>query len=186
MKHLRIQHASAFSLDSAASSFPSQPTQAEQPARQNAGFFRRLQTCSLIAATLFAGASPSMAQAPQSAQDVASTQVASPSDSDAYTTAVEYVVHFYPLWFSNQQLQVNNQLGTTNRMVAPYQVGPDFKYVVASNYDTLYSTANLDLWGRLAHCLHEYAATGQRTHRQLAAYSPGEFQHRPSGLWSPG
>jgi hypothetical protein len=126
MKHLRIQHASAFSLDSAASSFPSQPTQAEQPARQNAGFFRRLQTCSLISATLFAGASPSMAQAPQSAQDVASTQVASPSDSDAYTTAVEYVVHFYPLWFSNQQLQVNNQLGTTNRMVAPYQVGPDF------------------------------------------------------------
>jgi hypothetical protein len=145
MNHLRIKHAQAFSLVSAASSFPSQSTQAEQPAPQNVGFLRLLQTCSLIAATLFAGASPSMAQAPSSAQDAAPTQVDNSSDLDAYTTAVKYVVHFYPLWFSYQQLQVNNRLGTTNRMVAPYQVGPDFKYVVASNYDTLYSTANLDL-----------------------------------------
>jgi hypothetical protein len=145
MKHLRIKHAPAFALVSAASSFPSQPTQAEQPARQNIGFFRRLQTCSLIAATLFTVASPSMAQAPHSAPDAASTQAANPSDSGAYATAVKYVVHFYPLWFSNQQWQVNNQLGTTNRMVAPSQVGPDFKYVVASNYDTLYSSAFLDL-----------------------------------------
>ena len=145
MKHLRIKQAPAFTLASAASSFPSQPTEAEQPARQNIGFFRLLQTCSLLAATLFAGASPSMAQTLGSAQDAASTQAANTSDSDAYATAVEYVVHFYPLWFSNQQLQVNNQFGTTNRMVAPYQVGPTFKYVVASNYDTLYSTANLDL-----------------------------------------
>ena len=145
MKHLRIKHAPAFTLASAASSFPSQPTEAEQPARQNIGFFRVLQTCSLLAATLFAGASPSMAQTLVSAQDAASTQAANTSDSDAYATAVEYVVHFYPLWFSNQQLQVNNQFGTTNKMVAPYSVGPTFKYVVASNYDTLYSTANLDL-----------------------------------------
>jgi hypothetical protein len=145
MKHLGIKHAPAFSLASAAASFPSQPTQAEQPARQNAGFFRRLQTCSLIAATLFAGASPSMAQTLGSAQGTGSIQAVNPSDSDAYTTAVEYVVHFYPLWFSNQQLQVNNRFGTTNRMVAPYSVGPTFKYVVAGNYDTLYSTANLDL-----------------------------------------
>jgi hypothetical protein len=147
MKHIRTEHVPASALVSglAASSFPSQPTQAEQPARQNIGFFHLLQTCSLIAAALFAGASPSMAQAPQSAQDAALTQWGNPSDSDAYTTAIDYVVHFYPLWFSNQQWQVNSQLGTTNSMVAPSQVSPDFKYVVASNYDTLYSSAFLDL-----------------------------------------
>src|ERR1700679_862841 len=140
MKHIRTKHAPAPALVSglAASSYPSQPTQAEQPARQNIGFFRLLQTCSLIGATLFAGASPSMAQVPQSAQDAASAQVVNPSDSDAYATAVEYVVHFYPLWFTYQQFQVNNQLGATNSMVAPSRVSPDFKFVVASNYDTLY------------------------------------------------
>jgi hypothetical protein len=147
MKHIRTKHVPASALVSglAASSFPSQPTQAEQPARQNFGLFRLLQTCSLIGATLLAGASPSMAQAPQSAQDTASAQVANPSDSDAYATAVAYVVHFYPLWFTYQQWKVNNQLGATNSMVAPSRVSPDFKFVVASNYDTLYSSAFLDL-----------------------------------------
>src|SRR5580693_9420160 len=85
MKHLRIKHAPAFTLASAASSFPSQPIEAEQPARQNVGFFRLLQTCSLIAATLFAGASPSMTQTLGSAQGTGSTEVVNPSDSEAYT-----------------------------------------------------------------------------------------------------
>jgi hypothetical protein len=134
MNHLRIKHVPASAQVSAAYSFPSQPTQGKQPARQYIGCSRRLQTCLLIAATLFAGASSSTAQAP-----------ASSSNSDDYATAAEYVVHFYPLWFYHQQFQVNNQLGTTNRMVAPSRVSPDFKFVVASNYDTLYSSAFLDL-----------------------------------------
>ena len=147
MKYIRTKHVPASALVSglAASSFPSQPIQAERPVRQNIGFFRLLQTCSLIGATLLAGASPSMAQAPQSTQDAPSAQVANPSDSDAYATAVDYVVHFYPLWFTYQQFQVNNHLGATNSMVAPSRVSPDFKFVVASNYDTLYSSAFLDL-----------------------------------------
>ena len=147
MKHIRTKHMPASALDSVltASSFPSQPAKAEQPVRQNIGFFRLLQTCSLIGATLLAGASPSTAQAPQSAQDTPSAQVANPYDSDAYATAVNYVVHFYPLWFTYQQCQVNNQLGATNSMVAPSRVSPAFKFVVASNYDTLYSSAFLDL-----------------------------------------
>jgi len=101
MKHLCIKHAPAFALVSAASSFPSQPTQAEQPARQNIGFFRLLQNLFSDRGHPFCRSIPTMAQAPQSAQDAASTQVA-----NAYATAVEYVVHFYPLWFSNQQWQV--------------------------------------------------------------------------------
>lgn len=147
MKHIRTKHLPASALDSGltASPFPSQPSRAEQPVRQNIGFFRLLQTCSLIGATLLAGASPSTAQAPQSTQDAPSAQASNPSDSDAYTTAVDYVVHFYPLWFTYQQFQVNNQLGATNSMVAPSRVSPAFKFVVASNYDTLYSSAFLDL-----------------------------------------
>jgi hypothetical protein len=147
MKHIRTKHvpASALVSGTAASSFPLQPAPAEQPARQNNGFFRILQTCSLIGATLFAGASASMAQAPQSAHDAASSLVADPSDLDAYATAVDYVVHFYPLWFTYQQFLVNNQLGATNSMVAPSRVSPAFKFVVASNFDTLYSSAFLDL-----------------------------------------
>jgi hypothetical protein len=146
MKHIRIKHEpmSALVSGTAASSFPSQPARAEQPARRNSGFFRMLQTCSLIGATLFAGAPASKAQTPQGAQDDAA-QVTGTSDSDAYSTAVDYVVHFYPLWFTYQQFQVSNQLGTTNRMVAPARVSPAFKFVVASNYDTLYSSAFLDL-----------------------------------------
>ena len=106
MNHLRTKHAPASAQVSAASSFPTQPTQAEQPARQNIGFLRRLQACFLIAATLFAGASSSTAQAPQSATDLLQP-AASSSNSDDYATAAEYVVHFYPLWFYHQQFQVN-------------------------------------------------------------------------------
>jgi hypothetical protein len=145
MNHLRTKHAPASAQVSAASSFPTQPTQAEQPARQNIGFLRRLQACSLIAATLFAGASSSTAQETQSPTDAASTQSDSSSNSDDYATAAEYVVHFYPLWVYYQQFLVASSLGTTNRMVTPSRVSPDFKFVVASNYDTIYSSAFLDL-----------------------------------------
>ena len=142
MNHLRTKHAPASAQVSAASSFPTQPT---QPARQNIGYLRRLQACFLIAATLLAGASSSTAQEPQSATDTDSTQSAGSSNSDDYATAAEYVVHFYPLWVYYQQFLVASSLGTTNRMVTPSQVSPKFKFVVASNYDTIYSSAFLDL-----------------------------------------
>src|SRR5271170_7268573 len=121
MNYLRTKHAPASAQVSAAASFPTQPTQAEQPARQNIGFLRRMQACYLIAATLFAGASSSTAQATQSATDAASTQSDSSSNSDDYATAAEYVVHFYPLWVYYQQFLVASSLGTTNRMVTPSQ-----------------------------------------------------------------
>ncbi len=141
MKHLCTNHLPASARVCAASFFPSEPTQLEQPARQDIGFLRRLQACFLIASTLFTPASTRTAQASQSAASSSATTY----DSDEYATAAEYVVHFYPLWFYHQQFQVNNQLGVTNRMVAPAQVSPNFKFVVASNYDTLYSSAFLDL-----------------------------------------
>jgi hypothetical protein len=123
------------------SSFSPQTPQAEKRTRRGRRFFSRAKACLLIGTTILAGSSAGLGQASQSPQEPALTQ----ANSDAYATAVEYVVRFYPLWFSDQQAQVNASLGTTNRLVAPDQVSPRFKFVVASNYDTLYSSSYLDL-----------------------------------------
>lgn len=53
----------------------------------------------------------------------------------------EYLVTFYPRWFSYQQLRVL----PANTFLGPDTVGPAFQGVVAVNVDTLYATASLDL-----------------------------------------
>jgi hypothetical protein len=115
--------------------------QTERRPRGGFGFSSLARACSLIGAAILAGLSASPAQA----QDAAGAQLTDAGNSDAYATTVDYVVQFYPLWFSYKQLQVNNRLGATNRLVAPAKVSPNFKFVVASNYDTLYSSSFLDL-----------------------------------------
>jgi hypothetical protein len=61
--------------------------------------------------------------------------------SGAAATARQYVVTFYPLWFTyNQHLHA-----TTNRPVGPVRMGPLYQEVVAPNDDTLYASSYLEL-----------------------------------------
>jgi hypothetical protein len=66
-------------------------------------------------------------------------------EDPAFATTVEYVTHFYPLWFSYNQSRLNELVGTSDRMAGAAQMAPVFRFVVASNDDTLYSSAFLDL-----------------------------------------
>ena len=61
--------------------------------------------------------------------------------SHGHRVGCEYLVTFYPRWFSYQQLRVL----PPNTFVGPDTVGPAFQGVVAVNVDTLYATASLDL-----------------------------------------
>jgi hypothetical protein len=63
----------------------------------------------------------------------------------AFATTVKYVTHFYPLWFSYNQSRLNELAGTSNRMAGAAHMAPVFRFVVASNDDTLYASAFLDL-----------------------------------------
>ena len=58
-----------------------------------------------------------------------------------FKTTLDYVVNFYPLWFTYfQSLQA-----THNRLVGPETVTPVYKIVVAINVDTLYASTFLNL-----------------------------------------
>lgn len=60
-----------------------------------------------------------------------------------YTTTVNYVSEFYPLWFTyNQAINAH-----TNQLVGPDKVTPLYQIVVAINVDTLYCSAYMDLSG---------------------------------------
>ncbi len=63
------------------------------------------------------------------------------SQTKQYTTAVNYVSEFYPLWFTYNQT-INARL---NQLVGPDKVTPLYQIVVAINVDTLYCSAYLDL-----------------------------------------
>jgi len=63
------------------------------------------------------------------------------SQTKAYTTTVDYVAEFYPLWFTYNQ-SVN---ATVNRLVGPAKISPLYQTVVAINVDTLYASTFLDL-----------------------------------------
>jgi hypothetical protein len=62
-----------------------------------------------------------------------------PSQTTQFTTTVDYVSEFYPLWLSY------NQAAKTNRLAGPDRVTPAYREVVAINDDTLYASAFLDL-----------------------------------------
>jgi hypothetical protein len=59
----------------------------------------------------------------------------------AYQATVDYVRHFYPLWFSHFQ----SQFASHNRLVGPDRISPLYQIVVAINDDTLYASTFLDL-----------------------------------------
>jgi hypothetical protein len=63
------------------------------------------------------------------------------SQTKAYTTTVNYVAEFYPLWFTYSQ----SANATINRLVGPAKISPLYQTVVAINVDTLYASTFLDL-----------------------------------------
>jgi len=65
-----------------------------------------------------------------------------PGQTKKFKTTVDYVTHFYPLWFTYYQ---SSLLSTTNRLAGPARVSPLYKIVVAINVDTYYASAFLDM-----------------------------------------
>jgi hypothetical protein len=61
--------------------------------------------------------------------------------ADPYQTAYNYLVTFYPRWFTWQQ----GSGGPCNRLVGPNRVTPLYHVVVAINVDTLYASTFLGL-----------------------------------------
>jgi len=64
-----------------------------------------------------------------------------PGQTKKFKTTVDYVTHFYPLWFTYYQ---SSLLSTTNRLAGPVRVTPLYQIVVAINVDTYYASAFLD------------------------------------------
>ncbi len=60
---------------------------------------------------------------------------------DAFETTRDYVLQFYPVWFTYYQ----TLFGTPNRLAGPNRISPLYHYVVAINDDTLYVSSFLDL-----------------------------------------
>ena len=81
--------------------------------------------------------SSSAGQSMQNTQDILAGQ--DTGSADAYATTVAYVSQFYPLWFTYYQSKVDSLIGTSNLMVGSDRVTPLYHFVVAINYDTLYS-----------------------------------------------
>jgi hypothetical protein len=104
---------------------------------QRFGFSRRVVLACVVAGLLLFAGKTSDAQSPPSAQDT--------SAAEAYTTTIDYVTRFYPLWFTFYQSQVDGLLGTSNQMVGSDRVTPLYHFVVAINYDTLYSGVYMNL-----------------------------------------
>ncbi len=65
-----------------------------------------------------------------------------PGQTKKFKTTVDYVTHFYPLWFTYYQ---SSLLGTTDRLAGPVRVSPLYQIVVAINVDTYYASAFLDM-----------------------------------------
>jgi hypothetical protein len=61
--------------------------------------------------------------------------------TDAYDTAVNYVVTFYPLWFTYEQWKISS----VNQLIGPRVMDPIYHAVVAPNDDTLYANSVVDL-----------------------------------------
>src|SRR5215469_7305601 len=59
--------------------------------------------------------------------------------ADPYQTAFDYLVTFYPRWFTWEQASG----GPCNRLVGPNHISPMYQVVVAVNNDTLYASTNV-------------------------------------------
>jgi len=102
---------------------------------------RRCPLCSLAAGlAILALVVPGVGQAAANSRDVPALREAL-SQKGAFFTTVDYVVHFYPLWFTYNQFQLSSR----NRLVGPDRISPIYQTVVAINDDTLYGSTVLDL-----------------------------------------
>ncbi|MFO1068948.1 MAG: DUF1214 domain-containing protein [Geminicoccaceae bacterium] len=63
------------------------------------------------------------------------------TSSAAFRTAADYLVEFYPLWFTYYQ----SFLIEPNRLIGPVRVSPLYQVVVAINVDTIYASCFVDL-----------------------------------------
>ncbi len=109
------------------------------------------RTMPIIAASLAILAAPSVTlaagtstchQLPASPASTRHSPMANvPADADAFTTAYNYVVSFYPRWFTYHQ----SQLAPCNQFIGPHYVGALYHAVVAINVDTLYTSTILDV-----------------------------------------
>src|SRR5262245_26399525 len=61
------------------------------------------------------------------------------SDDLIFDTTAEYLVEFYPLWFTHAQALTFNQLIGPDKVTSLYQA------VVAVNVDTIYASANVNV-----------------------------------------
>jgi hypothetical protein len=70
-----------------------------------------------------------------------SAQSREAAQKDKFNTTLNYVVQFYPLWFSYYQSLYANH----NRLAGPDRISPVYQIVVAINNDTLYASTFLDV-----------------------------------------
>lgn len=84
---------------------------------------------------VLAGASTGVGQPLPSVQEALKKQ-GRHLQAPAYLTTVQYVIQFYPLWFTYYQ----SQIGSVNRLIGPDKISPIYKSVVAINNDTLYAS----------------------------------------------
>lgn len=80
-----------------------------------------------------------MISVPMVSRAAAPTVGAAQGRSAIYDTALNYMVRFYPRWFTYKQPR------TVNRLIAPRRIGPVYKAVVAVNDDTLYGSGFVDV-----------------------------------------
>ena len=93
-----------------------------------------------IGLTIIAGTAPGAGQSPTNVRsDVVESDAQ--SRTGEYATALDYVVQFYPLWFTYYQ----SLAASHNRLVGPVRISPLYHIVVAINDDTLYASTFLYL-----------------------------------------
>ncbi len=110
----------------------------------------RLSTCSVAIFAVLASAGIAVAQAPSGqrstpcnkdadafAPAVPALEKQDGGPSDAYKVAYNYLVTFYPRWFTYYQ----SSFGPCNSAAGPNRVTALYQYVVAINNDTLYASS---------------------------------------------
>ncbi len=101
-------------------------------------FFRSV--VSLTAALMILAACNSNSIVVPAAGGLANAAAGTSSSSKIYATTLQYVEHFYPLWFTYGQ-----SAGRYNAWKGPDAVGPLYHIVVLINVDTLYASTFADL-----------------------------------------
>jgi hypothetical protein len=96
--------------------------------------------CGLVASLVLMAAVPALAQpAPWSGLPNSAAPPKPPSDE--FTTTEQYLIQFYPRWFTYNQWRQS----THNRTAGPDRISPLYHVVVAINDDTLYASSVMEL-----------------------------------------